>query len=110
MIGGGIVGLAVAHRLMTDRPDASVTVLEKEAGWAAHQTGHNSGVIHAGVYYKPGTLKATLCKAGSASMVEFCKSRACRTTSAASSIVATDESELPRLRDLHHARSPTGCR
>src|SRR5947207_15270695 len=71
VIGGGIVGLATAHRLALDRPGARVTVLEKETRWAAHQTGHNSGVIHAGVYYQPGSLKAKLCKAGSASMVEF---------------------------------------
>lgn len=101
VIGGGIVGLAVAHRLMTDRPDDAVTVLEKETTWAAHQTGHNSGVIHAGVYYKPGSLKATLCKAGSASMVAFCKEHSLPYEVCGKLIVATDESEVPRLHDLH---------
>ncbi|BCJ77265.1 hydroxyglutarate oxidase [Catellatospora sp. IY07-71] len=108
VVGGGIVGLAVAHRLLTDRPEDSVTVVEKEAGWAAHQTGHNSGVIHAGVYYKPGSLKATLCKAGSASMVEFCKEQGLAYDICGKLIVATDESELPRLQDLHQRSVANG--
>ncbi|MCW3841310.1 L-2-hydroxyglutarate oxidase [Micromonospora yasonensis] len=108
VVGGGIVGLAVAHRLVTDRPGDSVTVLEKESGWAAHQTGHNSGVIHAGVYYKPGSLKATLCKAGSASMVEFCAEHGLAYDICGKLIVATDEAELPRLHDLHQRSLANG--
>lgn len=108
VVGGGIVGLAVAHRLMTDRPGDSVTVLEKESGWAAHQTGHNSGVIHAGVYYKPGSLKATLCKAGSASMKEFCAEHDLAYDVCGKLIVATDEAELPRLHDLHQRSLANG--
>ncbi|MET7753016.1 L-2-hydroxyglutarate oxidase [Micromonospora sp. NPDC005367] len=108
VVGGGIVGLAVAHRLMTDRPGDQVTVLEKEAGWAAHQTGHNSGVIHAGVYYKPGSLKATLCKAGSASMVEFCREHGLAYDICGKLIVATDAEELPRLHDLHQRALANG--
>ncbi|MFG1900884.1 L-2-hydroxyglutarate oxidase [Micromonospora carbonacea] len=108
VVGGGIVGLAVAHRLVTDRPGDSVTVLEKEAGWAAHQTGHNSGVIHAGVYYKPGSLKATLCRAGSASMVEFCAAHGLAYEVCGKLIVATDEAELPRLRALHERAEANG--
>ncbi|SBT37613.1 L-2-hydroxyglutarate oxidase [Micromonospora auratinigra] len=108
VVGGGIVGLAVAHRLMTDRPGDSVTVLEKESGWAAHQTGHNSGVIHAGVYYKPGSLKATLCKAGSASMKEFCAEHGLSYDVCGKLIVATDEAELPRLHDLHQRSVANG--
>ncbi|MFD0783091.1 FAD-dependent oxidoreductase, partial [Micromonospora azadirachtae] len=108
VVGGGIVGLAVAHRLMTDRPGDQVTVLEKEAGWAAHQTGHNSGVIHAGVYYKPGSLKATLCKAGSASMVEFCREHGLAYDICGKLIVATDAEELPRLHDLHERALANG--
>lgn len=108
VVGGGIVGLAVAHRLMTDRPGDSVTVLEKESGWAAHQTGHNSGVIHAGVYYKPGSLKATLCKAGSASMVEFCAEHGLAYDICGKLIVATDAAELPRLHDLHERALANG--
>ncbi|MFI5907375.1 L-2-hydroxyglutarate oxidase [Dactylosporangium sp. NPDC051541] len=100
VIGGGIVGLAVAHRLVQDRPEARVTVVEKESGWGAHQTGHNSGVIHAGVYYKPGSLKATLCKAGSASMVEFCERHDIAHKVTGKLIVATDPAELPRLHAL----------
>ncbi|RKN14909.1 L-2-hydroxyglutarate oxidase [Micromonospora musae] len=108
VVGGGIVGLAVAHRLMIDRPGDQVTVLEKEAGWAAHQTGHNSGVIHAGVYYKPGSLKATLCKAGSASMVEFCREHGLAYDICGKLIVATDPEELPRLHDLHQRALANG--
>ncbi|MEV4812868.1 L-2-hydroxyglutarate oxidase [Micromonospora avicenniae] len=108
VVGGGIVGLAVAHRLMTDRPGDQVTVLEKEAGWAAHQTGHNSGVIHAGVYYKPGSLKATLCKAGSASMVEFCREHGLAYDICGKLIVATGAEELPRLHDLHQRALANG--
>ncbi|MGW4467017.1 L-2-hydroxyglutarate oxidase [Micromonospora sp. NPDC004704] len=101
VIGGGIVGLATAHRIMLDRPDAEVTVLEKEHRLAAHQTGHNSGVIHAGVYYKPGSLKAELCRAGSRSMVDFCAEQDIPVQRCGKLIVATDEAELPRLRALH---------
>ncbi|MGC4808087.1 L-2-hydroxyglutarate oxidase [Micromonospora sp. DT233] len=108
VVGGGIVGLAVAHRLVTDRPGDSVTVLEKEAGWAAHQTGHNSGVIHAGVYYQPGSLKATMCKAGSASMVEFCAAYGLSYDICGKLIVATDAAELPRLRALHERATANG--
>jgi L-2-hydroxyglutarate oxidase len=71
IVGGGIVGLATAHRILLDSPDADVTVVEKEDAVGTHQTGHNSGVIHAGVYYQPGSLKALLCKAGSRSMADF---------------------------------------
>jgi L-2-hydroxyglutarate oxidase len=108
VVGGGIVGLAVAHRLLSDRPGDSVTVLEKEASWAAHQTGHNSGVIHAGVYYKPGSLKATLCRAGSASMVKFCAEHGLPYEVCGKLIVATDPAELPRLRALHERAVANG--
>jgi L-2-hydroxyglutarate oxidase len=108
IIGGGIVGLATAYRLVTTRPDAHVTVLEKESGWGAHQTGHNSGVIHAGVYYKPGSLKATLCKAGSRSMVDFCREYGIAVDVCGKLIVATDPSELPRLHALHERAVANG--
>jgi len=108
VIGGGIVGLAVADRIVRDRPGASVTVLEKEDGWGAHQTGHNSGVIHAGVYYKPGSLKATMCRAGAASMVEFCKEHGVAYEVCGKLIVATDESEIPRLSALYERASANG--
>jgi len=101
IIGGGIVGLAVAHRLVQDRPDATVTVVEKEPAVGVHQTGHNSGVIHAGVYYRPGSLKARMCRAGSASMVRFCTGYGIPVEVCGKLIVATGEDEVPRLRALH---------
>ena len=97
VVGGGIVGLATAHQLTQDHPHSTVTVLEKEDRVAGHQTGHNSGVIHAGVYYKPGSLKAQLCRAGQASMVDFCQAHAIPYQICGKLIVATEESELSRL-------------
>jgi (S)-2-hydroxyglutarate dehydrogenase len=108
VIGGGIVGLATAHRILLDRPDAEVTVVEKEQRWGAHQTGHNSGVIHAGVYYKPGSLKARLCRDGSASMVEFCQEHGIPVEVCGKLIVATDPAELPRLHALHERAQGNG--
>jgi L-2-hydroxyglutarate oxidase len=108
VIGAGILGLATAHRLLLDRPDASVTVLEKESRVAAHQTGRNSGVIHAGVYYAPGSLKAKLCRAGSRSMVEFCAEHGVPAKVCGKLIVATDPAELPRLRALHERAVANG--
>jgi L-2-hydroxyglutarate oxidase len=101
VIGAGIVGLATAHRLRQERPDAELIVLEKEPRVAAHQTGHNSGVIHAGVYYRPGSLKARLCRAGSRSIVEFCAEHQLPVQVCGKLIVATDPAELPRLHALH---------
>jgi (S)-2-hydroxyglutarate dehydrogenase len=101
IIGGGIVGLAVAHRLVQDRPGATVTVVEKEPAVGVHQTGHNSGVIHAGVYYRPGSLKARMCRAGSASMVRFCTEYGIPVQVCGKLIVATGEDEVPRLHALH---------
>jgi (S)-2-hydroxyglutarate dehydrogenase len=108
VIGAGIVGLAVAHRLVLDRPDATVTVLEKEPTVGAHQTGHNSGVIHAGVYYRPGSLKAELCRAGSASMVRFCTEYGIPVDVCGKLIVATEPDEVPRLHALHERASANG--
>ena len=75
IIGGGIVGLATAYRLTQQFPNRRVVVLEKEANVAAHQTGHNSGVLHSGIYYKPGSLKAINCRAGKQAMEAFCGNR-----------------------------------
>jgi L-2-hydroxyglutarate oxidase len=108
VIGGGIVGLATAHRLLLDRPDATVTVLEKEDRWAAHQTGHNSGVIHAGVYYQPGSLKARLCHAGSRSMVAFCTEHGIPVEVCGKLIVATSADELGRLDALYERSVANG--
>jgi L-2-hydroxyglutarate oxidase len=100
IVGAGIVGLAVAHRLLLDRPHATVTVVEKDARVGAHQTGHNSGVIHSGIYYRPGSLRARLCVAGARSMVEFCRSHGVPVEVTGKLIVATDPDELPRLHAL----------
>lgn len=108
VIGGGIVGLATAYRLLQDRPGADVTVLEKESRVAAHQTGHNSGVIHAGVYYRPGSLKARLCVAGSRSIVDFCHEHQIPVEVCGKLIVATEEAELPRLHALHERAVANG--
>lgn len=101
VIGAGILGLATARRLTVERPGAEVTVLEKESRVAAHQTGHNSGVIHAGVYYRPGSLKAQLCRAGSRSMVDLCQEHGIPVQVCGKLIVATEEAELPALQALH---------
>lgn len=110
VIGAGIVGLATAHRLTLDHPGAEVTVLEKEPRVGTHQTGHNSGVIHAGVYYAPGSLKARLCRAGSRSMVDFCTAYGVPVRVCGKLIVATTEAELPRLRALHERAQANGLR
>jgi L-2-hydroxyglutarate oxidase len=108
IIGGGIVGLAVAHRLAQDRPGGSITVVEKEPAVGVHQTGHNSGVIHAGVYYRPGSLKARMCRAGSASMVRFCTEYGIPVQVCGKLIVATDADEVPRLHALHERALANG--
>jgi L-2-hydroxyglutarate oxidase len=100
VVGAGIVGLAVAHRLLQDRPHATVTVLEKESRVGAHQSGHNSGVIHSGIYYRPGSERARLCVAGARSMVEFCRRYNVPVDVCGKLIVATSEAELPRLHAL----------
>jgi (S)-2-hydroxyglutarate dehydrogenase len=108
VIGAGIVGLATAHRLTLDHPSAEVTVLEKEQQVGAHQTGHNSGVIHAGVYYAPGSLKARLCRTGSQSMVDFCTAHGVPVKVCGKLIVATEEAELPRLKALYERAQANG--
>ena len=100
VIGAGIVGLAVARQLLLDRPHATVTVLEKELRVGTQQTGHNSGVIHSGVYYRPGSERARLCAAGARSMVEFCREYGVPVDVCGKLIVATHEAELPRLHTL----------
>lgn len=101
VIGGGIVGLAVARRILQLRPDAALTILEKEGRLAAHQTGHNSGVVHAGIYYQPGSLKAELCRRGVPMLQEFCAEHGLTYDACGKLIVARDESERGRLHDLY---------
>jgi (S)-2-hydroxyglutarate dehydrogenase len=100
VVGGGIVGLAVARELMRRQPRASVCVLERETDIGAHQTAHNSGVIHAGVYYVPGSLKARLCVEGARDLYEYCSQRGIASERCGKVIVATDASELQRLDEL----------
>ena len=97
IIGGGIVGLATAYRLTDQYPDTSVVVLEKEDRVAAHQTSHNSGVIHSGVFYEPGSLKAENCREGKRALIEFCEREDVDYEMCGKVVVATDESEVPGL-------------
>jgi L-2-hydroxyglutarate oxidase len=108
VVGAGIVGLAVAHRLLLDRPYATVTVLDKEDRVGTHQTGHNSGVIHSGVYYRPGSLRAKLCVAGARSMVQFCREHGVPVEVTGKLIAATTEAELPRLHALAQRAEANG--
>lgn len=100
IIGGGIVGIATAHAVQQQRPGASVVVLEKEARLCAHQTGRNSGVIHSGIYYKPGSHKARLCTAGREAMYAFCEEHGIAHQRCGKVIVATEPGELPQLEKL----------
>src|SRR5690349_4759915 len=100
IIGGGIVGLATAYRFLERFPGRTVVILEKEAAVARHQTGHNSGVLHSGIYYRPGSLKAQNCRAGKAAMEEFCRRESIPFEICGKVIVAIDDSEIPRLEKI----------
>jgi (S)-2-hydroxyglutarate dehydrogenase len=113
IIGGGVVGLAVGLEITRRFPGKRLLLLEKEDRVARHQSGHNSGVIHSGVYYKPGSMKARLCVAGAAAMVEFCREHGVPHQVCGKVIVATAEDEIPRLEDLRtrgEANGLTGLR
>src|SRR5947209_7087859 len=116
VVGGGILGLAVARELTARRPQASVCVLEREAELGTHQTGHNSGVIHAGVYYVPGSLKAQLCVAGAREMYAYCESKGIASERCGKVIVATDRYEVlgvsvnGRALRLRHSHGVTEAR
>jgi L-2-hydroxyglutarate oxidase len=97
IIGAGIIGLTSAREILNARPGSSVVVLEKEKGAAHHQTGHNSGVIHAGIYYAPGSLKARLCREGAAATKAFCTEQGIRFETCGKLVIATSESELDRM-------------
>lgn len=101
IIGAGIVGLATAYKLLKKHPRLAVTLLEKEGKVAAHQTGHNSGVIHSGIYYKPGSLKAKTCIDGVRQMKAFCEKEDIPLQKCGKVIVATETSELERLEELY---------
>jgi L-2-hydroxyglutarate oxidase len=100
IVGGGIVGLATAYQLSQDHPSLKLLVLEKESEVAKHQTGNNSGVIHSGIYYKPGSLKATNCLRGYALLVDFCTKNDVPYELCGKIIVATDPAEIPLLKNL----------
>ncbi|MDH4276601.1 MAG: L-2-hydroxyglutarate oxidase [Acidimicrobiia bacterium] len=101
IVGGGILGLAVAAELSKRRPDASITLIEKETELARHQTGRNSGVIHSGIYYTPGSLKAKLCRGGRDSMVRFAAEHGIAHELCGKLIVATRPDQLDRMKALH---------
>ena len=100
VVGGGIVGLATAHEVLRRRPGADVLVVEKESEVAQHQTGHNSGVIHAGVYYEPGSLKARFCREGAAATREYCTEKRIPFSDTGKLVVATTPVEVQRLEQL----------
>jgi L-2-hydroxyglutarate oxidase len=110
VVGGGIVGLATAWAATKRRPGERVVVLEKEDGLAFHQTGRNSGVIHSGIYYKPGSLKARTCRAGREALLGFCQEHGVAFELCGKIVVALDESELPALEKIRERATANGAR
>jgi (S)-2-hydroxyglutarate dehydrogenase len=110
IIGGGIVGLASANALLDQNPRRRLILVEAEPRLASHQTGHNSGVIHSGLYYKPGSLKAQLCVAGREAMYLFCREHGIAHERCGKIVVATEQEELPRLQELHRRGEANGLR
>lgn len=108
IVGGGVVGLGVALEITRRFPHLRLLLLEKEDRVARHQSGHNSGVIHSGVYYKPGSMKARLCVAGAAAMVAFCREQGIAHEVCGKVIVATHSDELPRLEELRRRGEANG--
>src|SRR5262245_52193454 len=110
VVGSGIVGLATARALLDDHPGLRLAILEKEARIATHQTGHNSGVIHSGIYYRTGSHKARLCVEGARLMKDFCAEHGIRVNPIGKVIVATSEAELPRLETLFERGTVNGVK
>jgi L-2-hydroxyglutarate oxidase LhgO len=108
IVGAGIVGLAVARSITRQRPDAQVTVVDKETAVAVHQTGHNSGVVHAGLYYRPGSLKAELCGRGRALLREFCAEHGLTYDECGKAVVARRDDELPALAEIERRATANG--
>ena len=108
IIGAGIVGLATAFQLKKRKPDLKISIFEKESSPATHQTGHNSGVIHSGIYYKPGSLKATNCINGYNQLVRFCEEENIPHELCGKIIVATSQDELPQLKILYERGQVNG--
>jgi L-2-hydroxyglutarate oxidase len=110
IIGAGIVGLATGHQLSRRYPQTRVVILEKETDLACHQTGHNSGVLHSGIYYKPGSLKAINCRAGKAAMEAFCRDEGVPFDICGKVIVAVAEDEVPALQRIYERGQANGIR
>src|SRR5258706_4085757 len=108
VVGAGILGLATARELLQRHPGLRLTVVEREARIGAHQTGHNSGVVHAGIYYAPGSLKARLCVDGAARLADFCERHEIAFDRCGKVIVALDASELGRLNELERRGRANG--
>jgi 2-hydroxyglutarate dehydrogenase len=108
IVGAGIAGLAVAREVLERRPGSRVLVVEREVAPARHQTGHNSGVIHAGVYYAPGSLKARLCVDGAARMYDYCERRGVEVNRIGKLIIAVDDDELPALEEIERRANANG--
>src|SRR5215210_7173860 len=108
VVGGGIVGLAVARELTARRPELSAVVLERESDIGLHQTGRNSGVIHAGIYYEPGSLKARLCVSGARRLYDYCGRRGIAHERCGKLIVARHAGELPGLDQLERRGRENG--
>ena len=108
IVGGGIVGLACGLKLQTRYPDLRLTLIEAESGVGRHQSGHNSGVLHSGIYYKPGSKKATCCRTGKQEMEEFCTEHSIAWDKCGKVIVATSEAELSRLDNIAERASLNG--
>ncbi|WP_251961890.1 L-2-hydroxyglutarate oxidase [Pseudomonas sp. Marseille-Q5299] len=110
IIGGGIVGLATAMALLQQRPGASLLILEKESSLGRHQTGHNSGVIHAGIYYAPGSLKAELCKRGALATKDFCREHGIAFDVCGKLLVASNPLEMQRMQALYERSQLNGLK
>ena len=108
VIGGGIVGLSTAYQLLTRRPGLSLAVVEKERELASHQTGHNSGVMHAGLYYAPGSRKARLCREGKAALEKFAQDHGIPYRRCGKLVVALEAAELPRLAEIRERAAANG--
>jgi L-2-hydroxyglutarate oxidase len=108
VVGGGILGAAIARQLLLDDPDATLTLFEKESDFALHQTGRNSGVVHAGLYYKPGSLKARLCRRGVTLLKEFCAEQGLRYEACGKVLVSLDETDSGRLRGIAERAQQNG--
>lgn len=108
VVGGGIVGVSTAWQLKQSQPDKTILLIEKESGFAHHQTGHNSGVIHAGVYYQPGSLKAEFCKRGVERTIDFCRQHNIAVENCGKLLVATNDVELQRMHALYQRCDENG--